>query len=101
MRNFTYLVANVDAAARCMEVVYLADGYEPVLVGVRAPVQGEDPAALIAQFAPTGVWDAIDIEKLPLAMPEVGTGGRIEAPMVVPAPPVEPPPEIILRRVPL
>ncbi len=95
MRKFTYLVTRTDPDARCMDVLYVADGYEPVLVGVRAPVAGEDRDQLLKQCAPTGIWDAIDIEKLPMDMPEVGTSGRIEPPVLAVAEPV---PEIILRK---
>lgn len=99
MRNFTFVVTSVDEAARCMDVVYTADGYEPVPVGVRAPVEGEDLSEVIARAAPIYVWDEIDRARAPLALPVVGTAGRIEASAPQEVPRAEPPPEIIMRRV--
>jgi hypothetical protein len=99
MKNFTFVITRVDEAARCMDVVYTADGYEAVPVGVRAPVEGEDLNEVIARAAPFFVWDEIDRARAPLVLPEVGTTGRIEAPPPQEVVRAEPPPEIIMRRV--
>lgn len=96
MRSFNYMITRTDKAARCMDVYYEADGYEPVLVGVRLPKQGEDVADVIKAAAPHAIWDAIDFDKLPVVVPEVGSVGRVDVP---PEPSVEPEPEIIMRRV--
>jgi hypothetical protein len=71
---YTYKIIKVDEAARCMEVVYSAEGKSPVHVGVRIPAVGESFDEAIKAFAPIGVW--ADAETV-VQKVSVGAAGEI------------------------
>lgn len=54
--NYTYVVTRVDHDAKCMDVEFTAEGFEPVVVGVRLPAVNEDIEAVINSFAPYAIW---------------------------------------------
>ena len=83
--EYTYEIVKVDAAARCMEVVYSAVGHPTMHIGTRIPVEGESLEDVIKSYAPVPLWlDLIAV----LSPPAVGTKG-----VIVPEPIVEPTPE--------
>ena len=72
--EYTYEIISVDAAAKCMEVVYSADGRQDMHVGVRLPFEGESLEAVIDSFSPVPYWLEQDMS---VVVPAVGTTGRI------------------------
>jgi hypothetical protein len=79
--TYSFKVTRIDKAAKCMDVVYSAEGHDDILVGLRLPTEGEDPKEIIAQGAPIRVWQ----EKMAkYVAPLVGFSGD----MVVPISPV-------------
>lgn len=81
--TYTYEIAAVDEAARCMEVVYAADGHETMRIGVRLPFEGESLHAVIDQYAPVAYW----LEQMrPVVVPQVGTTGVAAPPPPEPTP---------------
>jgi len=76
--NFTYLITAVDEVARCMEVVYSAEGHQTMHIGARLPFEGESLEDVVIAFAPIAYWKE---QKLGLVVPAVGATGAIEVPM--------------------
>jgi hypothetical protein len=72
--TYTYEIVSVDEAARCMEVVYAAEGHPTMHIGARLPYEGESLEGVVAMFAPVRYWEEL---KLPLAVPQVGATGEI------------------------
>lgn len=60
--NYAYTVIRVDQDAKCMDVQFLANGFDPITVGVRLPRVGEDVDSVIRSFAPYSIWEPEVIE---------------------------------------
>lgn len=73
--TYTYEIISVDPAARCMEVVYHADGHPKMHIGARLPFDGEALEAVIAQYAPVAYWEEL---QRPLMVPQVGLTGVVD-----------------------
>jgi len=73
--NFSYTVFLVNEAARCMEVIYTADGHQTMHVGARLPFEGESLEDVIRAFAPISLWDE---QKRTVIAPTVGVSGTLE-----------------------
>lgn len=74
---YTYKIVSVDAAARCMEVVYTAEGHQTMHIGARLPFEGESLQAVVDQYAPVAYW----LEQVrPVVVPQVGTSGMVQPP---------------------
>ncbi len=86
--TYTYEIVTVDEQARCMEVIYRADGYPEYRISARLPYEGESLEAVIHMFSPVPHWIAL---RTPVVVPQVGATGVI-AP-VVEAPPAPAAPE--------
>lgn len=71
---YTYQIVHVDAAARCMEVVYSSEGRQTMHIGARLPFEGESLEEVIKAFAPVPFWRE---QEKPVLVPEVGTSGSI------------------------
>lgn len=54
--KFSYEVNKVNQEYGVMEVLYFKDGYKPVNVGVRLPIEGETLEEVIINFAPINEW---------------------------------------------
>ena len=80
--QYTYQIINVDAAARCMEVVYSAAGHQTMHIGARLPFEGESLEDVIKAFAPVPLW--LELAR-PVQIPSVGVQGTV-APMSTPTP---------------
>jgi len=77
--TFKYTIVSVDENARCMEVVYEADGHETMHIGVRLPFENENLEDVIRMFAPIPLW----IEKAtPVVVPAVGSSAVLEPPPI-------------------
>lgn len=79
--TYTYEIIKVDEAARCMEVVYSANGHQTMHIGARLPFEGEALEDVIKTFAPVQLW--IDLSRT-VQVPAVGVQGAV-------APEAEPP----------
>ena len=72
--EFKYTVVNVDEGARCMEVVYEAEGHQTMHIGARLPFEGESLESVIQMFAPIPLW----VQAMtPVVVPQVGVSGVI------------------------
>jgi hypothetical protein len=74
--NYTYEIINVDEAARCMEIVYRAEGFPVQHIGTRIPFEGESLEAVIRSSAPVAYWEELRRNVVP---PSVGFSGEIRA----------------------
>lgn len=72
--TYTYEIVKVDEAARCMEVVYTADGHQTMHIGARLPYEGETLEAVIATFSPVALWEETQKQVM---LPTVGTTGTV------------------------
>lgn len=84
---YTYEIISVDADARCMEVVYSAEGHKTMHIGARLPYEGESLDAVIRNFAPVNYWLE---QQIPVVTPVIGTTGVL-APVPDEVAPVEDP----------
>lgn len=77
--NYTYEIAAVDQEARCMEIIYTADGHPPQRIGARLPYEGEQLESVIVMYAPLAYWESL---QAPIIIPVVGaTGSRPDMPV--------------------
>lgn len=76
--TYTYEIIKVDESARCMEIVYSAEGHQTMHISARLPFVGEPLEAVISAFAPVPLWESL---AAPVAVPQVGQTGTI-APVV-------------------
>lgn len=72
--TYNFEVASVDEQARCMEVIYSADGHETMRIGARLPYEGETLEAVIRMYEPVNFW----LEKqMTVVAPSVGQSGTL------------------------
>jgi hypothetical protein len=74
--NYRYEIINVDEQARCMEIVYSADGHPTQHVGSRIPYDTETLESVIRTMAPVVYWESLQLNIVP---PTIGTSGEIRA----------------------
>jgi hypothetical protein len=72
--TYAYEIISVDEAARCMEVVYSAEGHQTMHIGARLPFEGESLESVIKAFAPVQLWVSL---AAPVVVPPVGLIGTI------------------------
>jgi hypothetical protein len=72
--TYTYQIFAVDVAARCMEVIYSAEGHQTMHIGARLPFEGEALEDVIKAFAPVPLW--LELAATVVA-PQVGMSGVI------------------------
>jgi hypothetical protein len=82
--DYTYKIVEVDAAAKCMVVVYSAEGHETMQIGTPLPFEGEVLENVIRNYAPVQLWVS---RVTPVTVPLVGATGVISSnpPVVVAA----------------
>lgn len=73
--QYAYNIISVNTEAKCMEVVYSADGYETTTVGTMLPYDDEPLENVIRAYAPIQQWVN---SKRTYANPQVGTSGTIQ-----------------------
>lgn len=83
---YTYKIIAVNEAARCMEVVYSAEGHQTMHIGARLPFEGEALEDVIKAFAPVPLWVEL---ATPVVAPQVGLTGTVEPEPEVITPPVD------------
>lgn len=87
---YTYEIINVDAAARCMEIVYSSPGRQTMHIGARLPFVGESLESVVQMYSPVTFWRE---QEMAVVVPELG-GGELQEPAASPAPepaPTQPP----------
>lgn len=84
--EYTYEIIKVDEAARCMEIIYTANGHQTMHIGARLPFEGETLESVIRQYSPVAYWQE---QKRPLAIPSVGSKGTLAPVAAVEPPKVE------------
>jgi hypothetical protein len=72
--DFSYKIISVDASARCMEVVYTAEGHPIQHMGTRLPYEGETVESVVLAYAPIQLW--LELKKA-VVVPEVGISGNM------------------------
>jgi len=72
--TYTYEIIAVNEAARCMEVVYSAEGHQTMHIGARLPFEGESLDDVIKMFAPVALWVE---QATPVSVPSVGASGSV------------------------
>lgn len=93
--EYTYEIAAVNAQARCMEVIYRADGLPEQRIGTRLPYEGETLESVIAAFSPVRYWEEL---RAPVSVPQVGQTGTITpVASVAPVAPAEPTPSTVIE----
>ena len=73
--NYTYEIINVNVEARCMEIVYSADGYPTQHVSTRIPYEGESLETVVRTMSPVTYWNELQRNIVP---PSVGYSGEIK-----------------------
>ena len=75
--TYSYKIIAVNKEARCMEVIYTAEGYQTMHIGTRLPFENESLEDVIAIFSPVAYWRE---NSLNVTVPDVGTNGSITTP---------------------
>lgn len=78
---YNYTIASVDGDAKCMEVVYEAEGCPTMRISTRLPFVDETVEDVVKLYAPINLWEALTA---PVIVPEVGVSGSITPVPVVP-----------------
>lgn len=79
--TYSYEVVAVNESARCMEIVYTADGHQTMRIGARLPYEGETLEQVIRMYEPVRYWEE---QIATVVAPQVGASGTIE-PIVITA----------------
>jgi len=79
--QYKFTVVSVDQAARCMEIVYEAEGHQTMHIGARLPYAGESVEMIVRMYEPVQFWLSQLAEVI---VPEVGASGVL-APIPTPA----------------
>ena len=75
--TYSYEIISVDEAARCMEIVYTAEGRKTMHIGARLPYEGEELEAVISIYSPVVYWLE---QEMTVQVPQVGASGTIVPP---------------------
>jgi hypothetical protein len=84
--EYKYTVMAVDLQARCMDVVYEAEGHQTMHIGARLPLEGETLEDVVKMFSPVALWRDLAAAVI---LPAVGASGVITPP--------EPEPDQVVR----
>lgn len=71
--QYTYTIINVDQQARCMEIVYEAEGQPVQHVGARLPYEGETVEAVVQMYAPVRYWEELNAPVAPVTPGQTGS----------------------------
>lgn len=77
--TYSYEVVAVNESARCMEIVYTADGHQTMRIGARLPYEGETLEQVVRMYEPVRYWEE---QIATVVAPQVGASGTLE-PIVV------------------
>jgi hypothetical protein len=74
MTTYSYEILSTDDQTGSMEVRYMCEGHEPVLVAAPLPKVGQGLEEIVAAYAPLAVWEA---EETAFAAVDVGASGKL------------------------
>lgn len=72
--TYSYEITAVNQAARCMEIIYTADGHQTMHIGARLPYEGETLEDVVRMFEPVRYWEE---QQLAVVVPQVGEAGTL------------------------
>lgn len=75
---YSFEVSKVYIENSTIEVTYFAQGFDPVVVSMPAPVKGTKLKDHVAGYAPQAVWDEVMRSLQPVELPLVGSRGVVE-----------------------
>jgi hypothetical protein len=78
--TYSFEIISVNEQARCMEIVYTAEGHQTMHIGARLPYEGETLEQIVRMYEPVRYWEE---QQLAVVVPQVGTTGTLE-PIPVP-----------------
>ena len=73
--TYSYEIIAVNEAARCMEIVYTAEGHQTMHIGARLPYEGEALEQIVRMYEPVRYWEE---QQLAVVVPQVGETGTLE-----------------------
>ena len=79
---YSFEIIAVDEQARCMEIVYTANGHQTMHIGARLPYEGETLEQIVRMYEPVRYWEE---QQLSVVVPQVGVTGTL-APLPFPEP---------------
>lgn len=74
--TYSFEIISVNEQARCMEIVYTAEGHQTMHIGARLPYEGETLEQVIRLYEPVRYWEE---QQTPVIAPQVGTIGTLES----------------------
>lgn len=77
--TYSYEIIAVNEQARCMEIVYTAEGHQTMHIGARLPYEGETVEQIVRMYEPVRYWEE---QQLAVIVPQVGETGTL-APLPV------------------
>jgi hypothetical protein len=86
--TYSYEIIAVDQTARCMEIIYTANGHQTMHIGARLPYEGETVEDIVRMYEPVRYWEE---QQLAVVVPQVGATGTLD-PLPTPEP-TEPAPD--------
>lgn len=72
---YSFEIIAVDEQARCMEIVYTANGHQTMHIGARLPYEGETLEQIVRMYEPVRYWEE---QQLAVVVPQVGATGTLE-----------------------
>ena len=75
--TYSYEIVSVDVSARCMEIVYRADGRQTMHIGARLPYEGESLETVVQIFSPVRYWEEQELAVVPVT---IGASGVVTPP---------------------
>lgn len=72
--TYSYEITAVNQSARCMEIIYTADGHQTMHIGARLPYEGETLEDVVRMFEPVRYWEE---RQLAVVVPQVGEAGTL------------------------
>ena len=80
--TYSYEIIAVNEQARCMEIVYTAEGHQTMHIGARLPYEGETLEQIVRMYEPVRYWEE---QQLAVVVPQVGATGTLK-PLPAPEP---------------
>lgn len=76
--TYKYSVESVDKNAKCMEILYTADGHEPMRIGARLPYEHESLEDVVRMYAPVRFWEEQQFSVIDVSVGAAGTITPVE-----------------------
>ena len=85
--TYSFEIIAVDEAARCMEIIYTAEGHLPMHIGARLPYEGETLEQVVRMYEPVRYWEE---QQLAVVVPQVGVSGTLDPLPILEPEPIQP-----------